>query len=275
MLNSRHYGNTVDESRRILREAYGVLRVQPRFLVWPFAALAATVVLWGGVAAPTLMVTSTSSGAQSAGVLIVAIEFFVVFFLTGVLWCWFNVALTYGLSAALRGESLALSHALKMASSKWVRIVGWVAFSATVGAVMRMVSNALGGTLGRIVQHASFFAWAGATYYITPILAFEELPVVDSLKRSATLLAKYPRVTIASNIILQIAVTAALLVPIAAAVGAGYYVGTYTTASLMVRGAVGVAGAAAVLIFFAMVIGLNALQSSVRVVLYRSARVVS
>jgi hypothetical protein len=255
-----------------LREAYGVVRAQPRFLAWPLVALGSTLALWTGVGVVVALVPPSSEGVQSSVVVTSVVGLLVVLIATRVLWCWCNVAVTYAMSAALRGESIPLAGALSMALLRWKKILAWVAFSATIGVVLRILSSALSGILGRIVQEVSVFAWAAATYYVVPVLAFEELSVVDSLKRSGTLLAKFPRVMIGSNVALQIVTALGLLAPMVIASSAVRYLGTHASTSWMVNTAVGTVGVLAVMIFFALAIALSALQSAVRVLLYHSTR---
>ena len=271
MLGPQRTGNTVEESRRVVREAYGVLRTQPRFVAWPLVAVGSTLVVWTSSALIVTRVVTASEGVRSAVIPIGAGLGLLSVFATRFLWCVAAVTVTYGLSAARRGETLVLSRALSMAFARWQKILAWVAFSATVGFLLRMLSSVVSGVLGRIMQEATFLAWAAATYYVVPIVAFEDLPVVDSLKRSSTLLTKYPRVWIGSNAI-QFVLSLAFVVPIVVASFALHYLGTTPPPSTLTRGAAVVVVILAAVVFFAAVVALSALQSSVRVVLYHDAK---
>ena len=271
MLGPQRTGNTVEESRRVVREAYGVLRTQPRFVAWPLVAVGSTLVVWTSSALVVTGVVTASEGVRSAVIPIGAGLGLLTVFVTRFLWCVAAVTVTYGLSAARRGETLLLSRALSMAFARWQKILAWVAFSATVGFLLRMLSSVVSGVLGRIMEEATVLAWAAATYYVVPIVAFEDLPVVDSLKRSSTLLTKYPRVWIGSNAI-QFVLSLAFVVPIVVASFALHYLGTTPPPSTLTRGAAVVVMILAAVVFFAAVVALSALQSSVRVVLYHYAK---
>ena len=271
MLGPQRTGNTVEESRRVVREAYGVLRRQPRFVAWPLVAVGSTLVVWTSSALVVTGVVTASEGVRPAVITIGAGLGLLTVFATRFLWCVAAVTVTYGLSAARRGETLVLSRALSMTFARWQKILAWVAFSATVGFLLRMLSSVVSGVLGRIMQEATFLAWAAATYYVVPIVAFEDLPVVDSLQRSSTLLTKYPRVWIGSNAI-QFVLSLAFVVPMVVASFALHYLGTTPPPSTLTRGAAVVVVILAVVVFFAAVVALSALQSSVRVVLYHNAK---
>ena len=272
MLGPQRTGNTVEESRRVVREAYGVLRTQPRFVAWPLVAVGSTLVVWTSCALVVTGVVTASEGVRSAVIPIGAGLGLLSVVATRFLWCVAAVTVTYGLSAARRGETLVLSRALSMTFARWQKILAWVAFSATVGFLLRMLSSVVSGVLGRIMQEATFLAWAAATYYVVPIVAFEDLPVVDSLQRSSTLLAKYPRVWIGSNVAIQLVVSLAFVVPMVVASFALHYLRTTPPPSTLTQGAVVVVVILAVVVFFAAVAALSALQSSVRVVLYHNAK---
>ena len=271
MLGPQRTGNTVEESRRVVREAYGVLRTQPRFVAWPLVAVGSTLVVWTSSALVVTGVVTASEGVRPAVITIGAGLGLLTVFATRFLWCVAAVTVTYGLSAARRGETLVLSRALSMTFARWQKILAWVAFSATVGFLLRMLSSVVSGVLGRIMEEATVLAWAAATYYVVPIVAFEDLPVVDSLKRSSTLLTKYPRVWIGSNAI-QFVLSLAFVVPMVVASFALHYLGTTPPPSTLTRGAAVVVVILAAVVFFAAVVALSALQSSVRVVLYHDAK---
>jgi hypothetical protein len=66
-------------------------------------------------------------------------------------------------------------------------IVEWALLSATVGLVLQAISSR-SGAIGKIVIGLVGFAWSVATYFVVPIIAFEQLGPIKAIKRSASVL---------------------------------------------------------------------------------------
>lgn len=62
-----------------------------------------------------------------------------------------------------------------------------VTASATVGLVLQMISSG-SGIIGKIVIGMVGFVWSVATYFVVPIIAFEQMSPFKAIKRSASVL---------------------------------------------------------------------------------------
>jgi hypothetical protein len=114
---------------------------------------------------------------------------FAIYFVTNTIGIFFQCALVAGATERMRGGTPTLASALGAAFARWRVIVGWAAFSATVGVVMRLIHERVGG-LGRLVMVIGEMAWSLVTFLIVPVLVLEERSVRESLRRSAGLLRK-------------------------------------------------------------------------------------
>jgi hypothetical protein len=98
----------------------------------------------------------------------------------------FNVALVGVANSRLTGGSWTFDQGLQLAwKRKWV-ILQWAFIAATVGMVLRALSERA-GFIGRIVVGFIGVAWNLACYFVVPVLAFEELSPGAALYRSAEL----------------------------------------------------------------------------------------
>lgn len=97
----------------------------------------------------------------------------------------FNSALMACANIRLSGGDPSLGDGLRVAWENIERILAWALVAATVGVLLRMLEQS---RLVRLVAgRALELAWSWATYFIIPVILFEDLDVVDSLKRSAGL----------------------------------------------------------------------------------------
>ena len=98
----------------------------------------------------------------------------------------FNVALVGVANSRLTGGNWTFDQGLQLAwNRKWV-ILQWAFVAATVGMVLRMLSDR-SSFLGRIVIGIIGVAWNIACYFVVPVLAFEDLSPGAALYRSAEL----------------------------------------------------------------------------------------
>jgi hypothetical protein len=114
--------------------------------------------------------------------------FFIAFyFLAAFVVVFFNVALVSCAMLRLDGGDPTFSYGIKMARGRLKYIVEWALLSATVGLVLQAISSR-SGAIGKIVIGLVGFAWSVATYFVVPIIAFEQLSPFKAIKRSATVL---------------------------------------------------------------------------------------
>jgi hypothetical protein len=98
----------------------------------------------------------------------------------------FNVALVGVANSRFTGENWTFDQGLQLAwKRKWV-ILQWAFIAATVGMVLRALSERA-GFIGRIVVGIIGIAWNLACYFVVPVLAFEDLSPGAALYRSAEL----------------------------------------------------------------------------------------
>src|SRR4030095_5440324 len=98
----------------------------------------------------------------------------------------FNVALVGVANSRFTRENWTFDRGLQLAwQRKWV-ILQWAFIAATVGMVLRALSERA-GFIGRIVVGFIGVAWNLACYFVVPVLAFEDLSPGAALYRSAEL----------------------------------------------------------------------------------------
>src|SRR5215467_5324990 len=115
-----------------------------------------------------------------------AAAMFVIYLANYFVIVFFNVALVGVANSRLTGGKWTFDQGLQLAwQRKWV-ILQWAFVAATVGVVLRMLSERA-GFIGRIVISVIGVAWNIACYFVVPVLAFEDLSPGAALYRSAEL----------------------------------------------------------------------------------------
>ncbi|MEZ5043789.1 MAG: DUF6159 family protein [Saprospiraceae bacterium] len=107
------------------------------------------------------------------------INYFVIVF--------FNIALIHCTRLIFDGKPATISDGLNFSGSRLGTIISWAFLSATVGVVLQMLEDRL-GWIGKIVIGFIGAAWSIATFFVVPIIAYEEVSPLEALKRSGTMM---------------------------------------------------------------------------------------
>jgi len=113
------------------------------------------------------------------GFLIYVVLFFITFF--------FGAALVACAMVTLEGGTPTVGYGLGVAASKAGKILAWAVISAIVGLVLQALESRA-GILGRIAIRIAGAAWTVATYFVVPVIVFEDVGAWASMKRSWALL---------------------------------------------------------------------------------------
>ncbi len=109
-----------------------------------------------------------------------------------------NTALVGAALIRLRGGDPTVSDGLRIAASRFGPIIGYALVAATVGMILRAISQRSRG-IGRLIVSLVGFAWNVATYLVVPVLAVENVGPIEAIKRSSELLRRTWGEQIAGN----------------------------------------------------------------------------
>lgn len=120
---------------------------------------------------------------------ILAVPFFLMYVAMYFIGIFFHAAVIAGATERLRGGTPTLSSALSAASRRAGPILVWALATATVGALLRLlrgrgrfVEDLIVGLLGA--------AWSLATFFVVPVLVFEDVSLGQCVRRSLDLIKK-------------------------------------------------------------------------------------
>lgn len=126
-------------------------------------------------------VTDDYSKATQYGLL------FVFYFLNYFVIVFFNVALMHCTRLYFNGEEVSLQKGLQFSVSRIGAILSWALFAATVGTVLKIVQENL-GKIGKIVIGLIGIVWNVATFFVVPVIAFEDKNAIGAFQRSVQLM---------------------------------------------------------------------------------------
>jgi hypothetical protein len=174
--------NTISTNWELAKVSWGVLKTDKELALLPVLSALCAIVVSATFVVPLIVVPKILS---SAGVgmgrllgpfLFYLANYFVVIF--------FNTALIHAATIRLRGGQPTVGDGLSFAWDNLGRILQWAAVAATVGMILRAIEQRV-GWLGKLIVMMIGAAWTLATYFVIPVIVYEQLGPLDAVKRSA------------------------------------------------------------------------------------------
>jgi uncharacterized protein DUF6159 len=181
--------DTFRRSWELTKASLAVLRADKELLVFPFVSFIALVIVTISFAIPWVLVGGLSElETRGPGVLTYVLAF-LFYLVTYTVIFFFNTALVGAAMIRLEGGDPTLRDGFRIAMSRLPQIVGYALIAATVGMILRWISERA-GIVGQIVSGVIGFAWSVATFLVVPVLVVEDVGPIAAIKRSGALLRK-------------------------------------------------------------------------------------
>jgi Family of unknown function (DUF6159) len=191
----------LSNSWQLVRASAAVLKADRELLLFPVVSAVLSLLVVFTFAVPAFLSGAFTPGANgevdipAQGYLVVVlfyvVQYFVIFF------C--NTALVGAAMIRLRGGDPTVGDGFRIAVSRIRPILGYALIAATVGMVLRAISER-SGVLGRLVIASVGLAWSLATYLVVPVLVVEDVGPIEAVRQSAAYLKQTWGEQIAGNI---------------------------------------------------------------------------
>jgi len=160
----------------LARRSIRVLRANPELLVFPVLGGAA------GLAYLVLLFVGTL-GAGVGDDVTTYVVLFVAYFGSTFIATYFTAALMYCTRQAFRGEDPTVAAGLRAASRNVAAIAAWAFVAAVVGVIIRIIEDS-NDLAAQIVAALFSLGWAVMTYFVVPVIVFEDVGVTAMIRRS-------------------------------------------------------------------------------------------
>ncbi len=99
----------------------------------------------------------------------------------------FNMALVHCTRLYFRGEEVTVRAGLQFSLSRIGTIFSWAVFAAVVGTILKAIQEN-SGVLGKVITGIIGIVWGVATFFVVPIIAYENVGPLEAFKRSSTMM---------------------------------------------------------------------------------------
>ncbi len=164
----------------LTKKSWGILREHKQLIRFPLYGAFATIPLAVITLGPGLYLIEEGEIAPGAPLAILG------FFILAFVGIFFSVGLAATADRIFRGETEAsVGDGIAVARERLRQVVGWAAFSTTVGVLISMLEEQ--GVVGQIIGRLLDIGWALITFLAVPVIAIEGTGPIETLKRSSTL----------------------------------------------------------------------------------------
>jgi hypothetical protein len=166
-----------------------VIRKDKEILIFPVLSGLMTILILASFVGG-MFLTGGLSGADSESVKWVFYVFFAVFyFVSFFITIFFNACMIGCATIRMNGGDPTVRDGFRIAGQNIGRILAWALFAATVGLIIRAIQKRV-GFIGRLIMGAIGVVWTIVTYFVVPVLIYEQLGPWGAVKRSASILKK-------------------------------------------------------------------------------------
>jgi hypothetical protein len=179
---------SIGRSIDLAKASLAVLRSDKELLLFPLVSFIALIVVTISFAVPAVLtgaINNVGNGELDPVTIALAFAFYLVSYTV----IFFNTALVGAAMIRLDGGDPTLGDGFRIAFSRLPQIVGYALIAATVGLILRWISDRA-GIVGQIVAGIIGFGWSLATFLVVPVLVVERVGPIDAVKRSGSLLRR-------------------------------------------------------------------------------------
>ena len=173
---------------RISMNSFKVLKENKQLIIFPILSGLSLLMIIGSFVIMTLAgagwdFTNVSRPDSFENYAVIFLFYIVNYFIV----VYFNTALIHCTTLYFRGEEVTVRKGLDFSFSRIGAIFSWALFAGTVGTILKIVQDNL-GSLGKIVISLVGVAWSIATFFVVPVVAYENLGPIGAFKRSVQLM---------------------------------------------------------------------------------------
>ncbi len=175
-------------SWKLFKAAASVLAADRELLIFPILSTFGIIIISLTFAVPMFLSSFFDALFSSKFGILGYVVLFLFYIVQYTVVFYSNTALVGAAMIRLNGGDPTVNDGLRVANSRIGAIIGYALISATVGMILKALSQRKG--IGRIIVSLVGMAWNLATYLVVPVLAVEGISPIAAIKQSVSLLRK-------------------------------------------------------------------------------------
>jgi hypothetical protein len=168
--------------------SFKILKENKQLIIFPVLSGISLVLIMGSFVLVFLGVNGWSDeNVEDPGTIGNYLYLFLFYLVNYFIVVFFNMSLIHCTRLYFRGEEVSINAGLRFSLSRIGTIFSWSVFAAIVGAILRIIQDE-SGFIGKIITGIIGIVWNIATFFVIPVIAYEDLGPIAAFKRSSQLM---------------------------------------------------------------------------------------
>jgi len=179
---------------RLGKTSLRTIKDNPSLMLFPFISGAALVMVaisfFGGgywLFGEEIMAISDEETAVSSLDAMLYFMLFLFYLLNYAVIIFFNVGLVFCARKILEGKETSVWEGIQYAQTRVGTILSWAFLAATVGIILKTLQERV-GAVGQIIVGLIGLVWSIATFFVIPVIAYENVSPFEAVKRSSEIM---------------------------------------------------------------------------------------
>ena len=182
------FGTRFSNGWTIAKNSFKVLRENRQLIVFPILSGISIILIFASFFTVILGIAGWNvDNMRDLGTIGSYVVLFVFYIINYFVVVFFNMALIHCTSLYFKGEEVTIRKGIDFSMSRISSIFAWAVFAGTIGAVLKIIQENV-GSLGKIITGIIGIVWSVATFFVVPVIAYENLGPVGAFKKSANLM---------------------------------------------------------------------------------------
>lgn len=172
--------------------SFGIIRENPTLMLFPVLSGASLLFIcltfFGGIAAVFgFQLDAFFARFETGGEWLAYVALFIFYLINFTIVVFFNVGLIHCTRLIMEGREAKVGDGIAYSVSRLEAIVSWALLAATVGVVLKTLEERL-GFIGQLIIGIVGIVWSIATFFVVPVVAYENVSPIEAVKRSAKIM---------------------------------------------------------------------------------------
>ncbi len=172
--------------------SFGIIRENPTLMLFPVLSGASLLFIcltfFGSIAAVFgFQMEAFFARFETGGEWLAYVALFIFYLINFTIVVFFNVGLIHCTRLIMEGREAKVGDGIAYSISRIEAIVSWALLAATVGVVLKTLEERL-GFIGQLIIGIVGIVWSIATFFVVPVVAYENVSPIEAVKRSATIM---------------------------------------------------------------------------------------
>jgi hypothetical protein len=182
------FSDRISNGWKLTMSSFKILKANQQLIIFPILSAISLVLVIGSFFTFLLADSDwdldnlrefSQAGYYAVVFLFYVVNYFIVVF--------FNMALIHCTRLYLQGEEVTIKKGLQFSVSRIGAIFSWALVAATVGLILKAIQEN-SGIVGKIVTGLIGVVWSVATFFVVPVIAYENVGPIDAVKRSTQMM---------------------------------------------------------------------------------------